>query len=99
MSEEYPVTEISPNAAVAPPVMLSIAEPSDETLNPEIWSNESIAPEVICSIEPPKSEDEIPLDPKELIAVSTSSLDAFPISEELRPASSRLETDVVAIFF
>ena len=36
LSEENPVTEISPKAAVAPPVMLSIAEPRDETSNPAI---------------------------------------------------------------
>ncbi|MDP7096864.1 MAG: hypothetical protein QGI04_06240, partial [Candidatus Poseidoniia archaeon] len=30
--------------------------------------------------------------------VPTSSLDAFPISEELKPASSRFETEVEVIF-
>ena len=53
---------------------------------------------MIFSIEPPSSEDEIPLDPNELTTVPTSSLDALPISEELRPASSRFDTEAVVIF-
>ena len=46
----------------------------------------------------PSSEDEIPLDPNELTTVPTNSLDALPISEELRPASSRFDTEPVVIF-
>ena len=98
LSAENPMTSISPRAAVAPPVMLSIAPPKEVTSKPEIWSRESTALAVIFSSTPPISAEDIPPDPREPTTVPTSSLDACPISVELRPASSRFETEVEVIF-
>ena len=98
LSAVNPLTSISPSAAVAPPVMLSIAGPNEETSTPEIWSSESTAPAVILSSVPPISVEDIPPDPREPTTVPTSSLDACPISVELRPASSRFETEAAVIF-
>ena len=88
---------MSPSAEVAPLVMLSMASPREETLNPLIWSSESTALAVILSSAPPNSDELIPPDPREPTTVSTSSLEALPISAELKPASSRLATDVEVI--
>jgi len=96
-SAEYPVTVISPRAAVAPLVMLSMASPREDTLKPLIWSSESTAPAVILSSAPPNSDEERPPEPREPTTVSTSSLEALPISVELKPASSRFATDVEVI--
>jgi len=52
---------------------------------------------VIFSRAPPISVAEIPPEPREPTTVSTSSLEAVPISAELKPASSRLATDVEVI--
>ena len=98
-SAEYPDTVISLSAAVAPLVMLSIVSPSENTSKPVIWSSESTAPAVILSSAPPNSDEESPPDPREPTTVSTSSLEALPISAELKPASSRLATDVEVILF
>ena len=97
LSELKPVTSISPKAAVAPPVMLSIAAPSEFTSKPVISSRESTAPAVILSNAPPTSEEEIPAEPRDPTTVPTNSLDAAPISEALKPASSNLETEVEAL--
>ena len=98
LSELKPVTSISPRAAVAPPVMLSIAAPREFTSKPEISSRESIAPAVILSNAPPISDEEIPADPRDPTTVPTNSLEAAPISEAHKPASSSLETEVEVIF-
>ena len=98
-SAEYPDTEMSPNAEVAPLVMLSMASPSEDISKPVIWSSESTAPAVILSSAPPNSDEESPPDPREPTTVSTSSLEALPISVELKPASSRLATEVEVILF
>ncbi len=97
LSEENPVTEMSPSAAVAPPVMLSIAPPREVASKPLILSSESTAPAVILSSAPPISEAVIPLEPSELTMVPTNSLEAVPMSVELRPASSRLATEAAVI--
>jgi len=97
-SAEYPDTVISPRAAVAPLVMSLIASPREDTLKPSISSRESTAPAVILSSAPPNSVAETPLEPKEPTTVSTSSLEALPISVEFKPASSRFATDVDVIF-
>ena len=52
---------------------------------------------MIFSRAPPISVAEIPPEPREPTTVSTSSLEAVPISAELKPASSRLATDVEVI--
>ena len=52
---------------------------------------------MIFSIAPPSSVAETPPEPMEPTTVSTSSLEAAPISVELKPASSRLATDVEVI--
>ena len=52
---------------------------------------------MIFSRVPPISVTEIPPEPREPTTVSTSSLEAVPISAELKPASSRLATDVEVI--
>ena len=96
-SAEYPATVISPSAAVAPLVMLSMASPREETLKPLIWSSESTAPAVILSSAPPNSDEVSPPKPREPTTVSTSWLEALPISVELKPASSRFATDVEVI--
>ena len=88
---------MSPSAAVAPLVMLSIASPREDTSKPVIWSSESTAAPVILSNAPPNSDEESPPDPREPTTVSTSSLEALPISVELKPASSRFATDVEVI--
>ena len=88
---------MSPSAAVAPLVMLSMASPREGTLNPVIWSRESTAPAVILSRAPPSLVEERPPEPREPTTVSTSSLEALPISVELKPASSRFATDVEVI--
>ena len=54
---------------------------------------------MILSIAPPSSVEESPPEPREPTTVSTSSLEAVPISVELKPASSRFATDVEVIFF
>ena len=54
---------------------------------------------MIFSRAPPISVAEIPPEPREPTTVSTSSLEAVPISAELKPASSRLATDVEVILF
>ena len=97
-SAEYPVTVMSPRAAVAPLVMLSIASPREDTLKPLIWSSESTAPAVILSRAPPNSDEESPPEPRDPTTVPTSSLEAVPISVELKPASSKFATDVEVIF-
>ena len=96
-SAEYPVTVMSPSAAVAPLVMSSMASPREDTLKPVISSRESTAPAVILSSAPPNSDEERPPEPREPTTVSTSSLEALPISVELKPASSRFATDVEVI--
>ena len=88
---------MSPSAAVAPLVMLSMASPREETLKPVIWSSESTAPAVIFSRAPPISDEERPPEPRDPTTVPTSSLEALPISVELKPASSRFATDVEVI--
>ena len=52
---------------------------------------------MILSNAPPSSVDERPPEPREPTTVSTSSLEALPISVELKPASSRLAMDVEVI--
>ena len=52
---------------------------------------------MIFSRAPPISVEEIPPEPREPTTVPTSSLEAVPISAELKPASSRLEMDVEVI--
>ena len=52
---------------------------------------------MIFSRAPPISVAEIPPEPREPTTVSTSSLEAVPISAELKPASSRFATDVEVI--
>ena len=52
---------------------------------------------MIFSRAPPISVAEIPPEPRAPTTVSTSSLEAVPISVELKPASSRLATDVEVI--
>jgi len=47
---------------------------------------------------PPSSVEESPPEPREPTTVSTSSLEALPISVGLKPASSRFATDVEVIF-
>ena len=89
---------ISPRAAVAPLVMLSMASPREDTLKPVIWSSESTAPAVILSSAPPNSDEERPPEPRDPTTVPTSSLEAVPISVELKPASSKFATDVEVIF-
>ena len=54
---------------------------------------------MILSIAPPSSVNESPPEPREPTTVPTSSLEAVPISVELKPASSRFATDVEVIFF
>ena len=82
---------------MAPLVMLSIASPREDTSKPVIWSSESTAPAVILSRAPPNSDEVRPPEPREPTTVSTSSLEALPISVELKPASSRFATDVEVI--
>ena len=53
---------------------------------------------MILSSAPPISDEEIPPEPSEPTAVPTNSLDAFPMSDEVRPASSKFETEVEVIF-
>ena len=52
---------------------------------------------MIFSRAPPISVEEIPPEPREPTTVPTSSLEAEPISAELKPASSRFATDVEVI--
>ena len=52
---------------------------------------------MILSNAPPSSVDERPPEPREPTTVPTSSLEALPISVELKPASSRLAMDVEVI--
>ena len=52
---------------------------------------------MILSRAPPSSVAESPPQPREPTTVSTSSLEALPISVELKPASSRFATDVEVI--
>ena len=52
---------------------------------------------MILSRAPPNSDEESPPEPREPTTVSTSSLEAVPISVELKPASSRFATDVEVI--
>ena len=52
---------------------------------------------MILSRAPPISVEEIPPEPIDPTIVPTSSLEALPISVELKPASSRLEMDVEVI--
>ena len=52
---------------------------------------------MILSRAPPNSVEERPPDPREPTTVPTSSLEAVPTSVGLKPASSRLETDVEVI--
>ena len=54
---------------------------------------------MILSSAPPSSEAEIPPKPKEPTIVPSSSLVAATTSVELKPASSRLATEVAVIFF
>ena len=89
---------MSPSAAVAPLVMLSIASPREYTPKPVIWSSQSTAPAVILSSAPPNSDKVRPPEPRDPTIVPTSSLEAVPISVELKPASSRFATDVEVIF-
>ena len=53
---------------------------------------------MILSMAPPSSVEESPPEPREPTTVSTSSLEALPISVGLKPASSRFATDVEVIF-
>ena len=52
---------------------------------------------MILSSAPPNSDKVRPPEPRDPTIVPTSSLEAVPISVELKPASSRLETDVEVI--
>ena len=52
---------------------------------------------MILSRAPPNSDEESPPEPREPTTVPTSSLEALPISVELKPASSRFATDVEVI--
>ena len=47
---------------------------------------------------PPSSVEESPPEPRDPTTVPTSSLEAVPISVELKPASSKFATDVEVIF-
>ena len=53
---------------------------------------------MIFSRAPPISDEESPPEPRDPTTVPTSSLEALPISVELKPASSRFATDVEVIF-
>ena len=77
--------------------MLSMASPREETLKPVISSSEPTAPAVILSSAPANSDEVSPPEPREPTTVPTSSLEALPISAELKPASSRFATAVEVI--